>query len=257
MLIICIGGGFSLPAAEDHIKYSHHLITTVTQSTNQDIAVFFLSYSLLADATYPTQLTQAVDALHHILTTTPRSPSNIFIGGDSAGGNLAVTVLLHLTHPQPEIEAEIPLSGLVTDEEPLGGVYAIAPWVSFRTDCWPSIEKNQYKDLITAAELQKWSAAYTAGAKPGDPWCEPFLAPAEWWEGFRAKGLLVTAGADEILLSCVEAFVEKVREGCAKEEGDVVLKVADEETHVPMAYDGQLDTIQGQELESWLAGRLG
>lgn len=230
----------------------------MAKTTNQEMAVFLLSYSLLADAIYPTQLTQAVDALHHILTssTTPRSPSNIFIGGDSAGGNLAVSVLLHLSHPQPEIEAEIPLSGLVTDEEPLGGVYSIAPWVSFRTDCWPSIAKNEYKDLITAAELQKWSAAYTAGAEPGDPWCEPFLAPAEWWEGFRAKGLLVTAGADEILLSCVEAFVEKVREGCAKEEEDVVLKVADGESHVPMAYDGQLDTIQGRELESWLAGRL-
>ena len=35
-----------------------------------------------------------------------------------------------------------------------------------------------------------------------------------------------------------------------------MLKVADGETHVPMAYDGQLDTIQGRELESWLAGRL-
>ena len=64
------------------------------------------------------------------------------------------------------------------------------------------------------------------------------------------------ATPDEILLSCVEAFVEKVREECAKEEEDVVLKVADGESHVPMAYDGQLDTIQGRELESWLAGRL-
>lgn len=124
------------------------------------------------------------------------------IGGDSAGGNLALATLLHLSHPHPEIEP-LPLS------ENLAGVFAFAPWVSFRGD-WPSLESNRHKDLICKEALAKWSAAYLGG-RSGDAWSEPLLAPTEWWRGAKADRVLVLAGRDEILLSAVEEFVERFK----------------------------------------------
>lgn len=197
---------------------------------------------------YPTQLTQAVDALRYILTT--RKPSDVFLGGDSAGGNLAFSVLTHISHPHPEIE---PLS--ITDREEngsLAGVFGIAPWVSFRTD-WPTIKTNHYSDIISAANTDKWSSAYLdARNGKGDPWSEPLKVPAEWWKNVKAKALMVTAGGDEILLSSIEAFVDKVRSS----ETKVEFVVGDRETHAPMMYGGETGTQQGGAIEKWLTGRI-
>ena len=70
----------------------HHfgLLSDILDELNaagKDIAIFFLSYTLTPHAVYPTQLKQAVEALRYIIEEVGRSPSNVFIGGDSAGGN--------------------------------------------------------------------------------------------------------------------------------------------------------------------------
>lgn len=254
IILTTTGGGFHIPGSAAHFAYYSHLITNLN-STGHDIALFFLSYTLTPTAAYPTQLTQAVDALHHILTNpeNPRSPSNIFLGGDSAGGNLAVAVLEHIAHPHPEIDSLLPY--FEENGEELGGVFAIAPWVSFRTDgfTWPSMFANAYKDIIVPEELAKWSAAYLDG-RYGDSHSEPLLAPEEWWANFRAKKFLITAGEDEILRSPIEAFAEKVRAGAkagGKEE-DVTVVVGEGESHVPMVFGDDPHTQQGDRLEMWL-----
>ncbi|BAE66241.1 unnamed protein product [Aspergillus oryzae RIB40] len=72
---------------------------------------------------YPTQLIQSVEGLRYILTETNRTPANILLGGDSAGGNLAVGVLSHLSSPHEAI-AKLDV------QEPLAGTVLIAPWTS-------------------------------------------------------------------------------------------------------------------------------
>lgn len=241
------GGGFALPGTPEHFAFFTEILNSLN-TTGDNIAFFFLTYTLTPNAVYPTQLTQAVDALRYILTT--RKPSDVFLGGDSAGGNLALTVLTHTAHPHPEIEP-LPISD---DDEngSLAGVFAIAPWISFRTD-WPSLKSNHYSDIISAANLDKWSSGYLdARNGEGDPWSEPLSAPAEWWRDVRAKALLVTAGGDEILLSSIETFVDKVRSS----ETEVEFVVGDRETHAPMMYGGETNTQQGAAIEKWLAGQI-
>lgn len=133
---------------------------------------------------------------------TGRSPSNVIVGGDSAGGNLALAVLLHLSHPHPEIDP-VEVSG------PLAGVFGYAPWVDFNRD-WPSMTENAYKDIITPGVLKTWSTAYLAG-KEGDNWSEPTRAPVEWWQDAKTERILLLAGGDEILLSPIAAFAKKLK----------------------------------------------
>lgn len=77
-------------------------------------------------------------------------------------------------------------------------------------------------------------------------------APAEWWRDVKTKALLVTAGGDEILLSPIEALVDKVRSSGT----EVEFVVGDRETHAPMMYGGGTDTQQGRAIERWLAGQF-
>lgn len=199
------GGGFTLAASPTHFNFYYSEIVKPFNAAGKDVAFFFLEYTLTPHAAYPTQLRQAVEALRYILKDTSRDPSSVIIGGDSAGGNLTLSVLLHIAHPHPDIE---PLD-LGDENAKLGGAFLCAPWVSFRTD-WPSGQTNKYKDVINAECGDRWSSAYLNG-KQGDSWSEPFLAPVDWWKDFRAEHVIFITGTDELLYSAIEAFVKKFK----------------------------------------------
>ncbi|PWY94806.1 alpha/beta hydrolase fold protein [Aspergillus sclerotioniger CBS 115572] len=247
VLVYYHGGGFSLYAYAQHYNLIGHTIDHLNKS-GHDLAVFFLEYSLTPHAVYPTQLRQALEALRYILTETGRSPANVFLGGDSAGGNLSLAVLLHLTHPHPDID---PLA----ISQPLAGVFGHAPWVSYRTD-GASVQENAFKDLVTAEGLDFWSNAYLVGkGGQGDPWSEPARAPLEWWEGLKTENVLIVVGRDEALFSSVEEFVKNLK----KVVPNTVFVVGQGETHVAAVYAADIvgvDTQQSQAIINWLGARL-
>lgn len=194
------GGGFAMSANPAYFQILKGIIDELN-TAGKDVAVFMLTYTLTPHAVYPTQMKQAVEALRYIFGT-GRSPSNVVIGGDSAGGNLTLAVLSHLSHPHDAIK---PLEM----SEPLAGAFTIAPWVSFSPD-FPSVKANSSKDIISGDVASRWGSSYLAGQEK-DNYNQPLLAPAEWWTDIKASSLLVIAGSDEILLSCIEEFVEKLK----------------------------------------------
>ncbi|KAG6020684.1 hypothetical protein E4U40_005925 [Claviceps sp. LM458 group G5] len=118
--LLSAGGGFGLPILNGHIKFLMRFIKS-RGSRKPSLSVLFLEYTLAPIAQYPTQLIQAVEVLRYLITTTKRSPSNIMIGGDSAGGNLVTGVLSHLKHGHKAID-KLALS------EPLAAAIMMAPW---------------------------------------------------------------------------------------------------------------------------------
>ncbi|KAF7597578.1 hypothetical protein BBP40_000056 [Aspergillus hancockii] len=227
-----------------HITFYNNLITTLN-AEGHDLAIFFLSYTLTPPAVYPTQLRQAVEALRYILSTN-RPASNVLIGGDSAGGNLALAVLLHLSHRHPDIEP-------LCDVAPLAGVVAWAPWASF-AQAGTSMWENGGKDMIGGEILDRWSRAYLGG-KEGDAWSEPARAPVEWWRGAKVEEVLFLAGRDEVLLDGIEGFVE----GFKSVVPNTTYVVGHGETHVAPIYCGSFigeDTQQGSGLREWFRSRL-
>ncbi|KAE8144388.1 Alpha/Beta hydrolase protein [Aspergillus avenaceus] len=239
------GGGFALPGFPNHLAFYNRLGKTLNEA-GHDIAFFILSYSLTPQAAYPTQLQQAVAALRHILST-PRSPSKILLGGDSAGGNLALAVLLHLSHPHPEIDP-------LPDIAPLAGLFAFAPWVDFGNDT-PSMQENAGKDVIVRESLESWSSAYLGG-KEADAWSEPSRAPTEWWREAKVERVLLLVGRDEVLFGGIDAFVERFQSVVP----NTTYVVGFHETHVAPVYGadflGNKETQQGKGLKEWLASHL-
>ncbi|KAL4869786.1 hypothetical protein BDV12DRAFT_184926 [Aspergillus spectabilis] len=240
------GGGFALPAVAGHFAFLYSLIEELNRS-GHDVAIFMLAYTLSPPAEYPTHLRQAVEALRYILTQGARDPSNVIVGGDSAGGNLALSVLLHLTHPHPEIDP-LPLKAGAE----LAGVFGFAPWVSFALD-GKSMMANKYKDIIPADGLKAWSRDYLGKRREGDAWSEPAKAPLEWWTGVKARRLLILAGGDEILFSAIEEFVNRVKTVLP----ETTYVVGYEETHVSPVYSGTgLAGQQARGLKNWLGANL-
>jgi len=121
-------------------------------TAGQSVAWLFVAYNLTPEWTYPTQIGEGVEALNHLLNERRRSPSEIIIGGDSAGAAITLAILSHLSHPCPEFPN-------VTIDGKLKAAVLMAPWVSFRAD-WPSYEKNESKDVISITRLKAWSDAY-------------------------------------------------------------------------------------------------
>lgn len=232
-----------MPAAPSYFEFLLETIRALNED-GHDVAVFFLRYTLTPHAQYPTQLRQAVEALRYIVNETGRSPADIFIGGDSAGGNLTSATLLHISHPHPEIE---PLA-LST---PLAGAFPYAPWVDFSTE-GPTMKSNLWKDLLTPGLLTNWAKTYR-GEKVADNWMEPMNAPAEWWKDVKTEQILILAGADEVLLSSVEAFAEKIKSVFP----ETTLVVGEDESHdAPFYVSANKPTQTGTALRKWLAARL-
>lgn len=168
-------------------------------SKNISTSFFFLEYTLVPCATYPTQLIQSIEAVNYLLSS-GYAPSQIILSGDSAGANLSLGILSHTIHPHPECPP-LQLS------EPFKAAVLISPWTQFKPDQASTI-RNQCKDFLSPASSEGWGLAYLAGRR-SDAYTEAFYAPLSWWEGVKVCDVIVTAGADEILLDSIKEWTAK------------------------------------------------
>ncbi|KAJ6142523.1 Alpha/beta hydrolase fold-3 [Penicillium samsonianum] len=237
------GGGFGLPANMGYFKFYTQLLRDL-KASGKSVAVFSLTYTLAPIAVYPTQLRQAVNCLRYILSQPNRDPSTVFLGGDSAGGNLVGGVLSHLAHPHAEINS-LPL------HSNLGGAVMIAPWTLLEKE-FPGMEIYNGGDIITEAVAGPWATAYI-GAGKRDYYTDLSTAPADWFATFPVNSVLITAGGNEIMLPLIQDFAVKFKEGFE----NVELFVGHRECHVAPIYHLELGDVtkteQGKKVEAVLA----
>ena len=185
---------------EEHLKFWHQVQTEV-EASDITTAFFYVRYTLTPHAKYPTQLHEAVEGLRYVVEELGRSPSEVILAGDSAGGNLSLAVLSHIMNPSPDVPQ-------LQIRQPLKALILMAPWISFRDQ--PSMQRNAYKDLLSLDVVKKWSDMYMAGQE-ANFYSEALLAPAEWWDKALVEKILVVAGADEVLVDSISEWVGKYR----------------------------------------------
>lgn len=200
------GGGYGLDGDAFHLGYNQSVQKDLA-AAGISVAWLFVAYSLTPDGRYPTQIREGIEALNYVLEGKRRSPSEIIIGGDSAGGGITLGILSHFSHPSLDIPA-------IRADGKLKAAVVMSPWISFRLN-WPSFTSNEFKDCVSATKLKEWSAAYTGG-RPSNNYIEAVEAPASWWEGVMVEQLLCTAGGDEILLDSISEWVEKYKVSLAR-----------------------------------------
>ncbi|PVI02934.1 alpha/beta-hydrolase [Periconia macrospinosa] len=251
------GGGYCLPIGPPHFQYLSSLQSSLA-SEGTSISILFLAYTLAPEATYPTQLREAISCLRYLIQTTGRAPCDITLGGDSAGGNLTLGVLSHLAHPHPEIATlHLPTK--------LHAAVLISPWCSFNTHT-PGYEENAEKDCFDGRAIAKWSAAFLGSTSPfaGDFYNEPVLAPAQWWEGVAdvIDEVLIWAGRNEVLVDSIEEVARRFTKGFGGKGGRVNTVVTEKAAHIEpilellLGYKGDSGTGSATVIKDWVRAKL-
>ncbi|NOX41705.1 MAG: alpha/beta hydrolase [Alphaproteobacteria bacterium] len=172
-------------------------------------------YRLAPEHGFPAALDDAVAAYTHLIDRGYR-PHQIILGGDSAGGGLALA-LLHVI--------------CTTDLPRPGGVFAFSPWTDL-TFSGASIRDNARADpMLPVGRLAEMRDNYLQGSDPSDPRASPLFGRFE-----GASAVLVQCGNHEILLDDARRMVGNLK----AQNIEARLDVWENVPHVWQIFQGRL-----------------
>lgn len=210
------GGGYIAGSPETH----RALIGALARISG--LAVFAPAYRLAPEHPFPAAWDDAQAAWEMVLGQGFR-PDRILLGGDSAGGGLALSLLARLC-------------GTGT---PPAGAFAFSPWTDL-AGRGASIRTNADSDaLLPAARLPDLTGFVLAGHPADDPRASPVCAAYP-----QCPPILLFASRSEILLDDSRALAARL----AAEGAPVTLSLGDGLPHAWPAFAGLLpeamDTIR-------------
>lgn len=179
------GGGYIACSPETH----RSLVGSLVRRTG--CTAWVPRYRLAPEHPYPAALDDALSAYRHLLHTEGVDPQRLVVAGDSAGGGLALALVLALRdHALPTPAA----------------VVTYSPWTDLAAT-GPSLDENTDRCAMFAGETIREASRFYAG--PTDPYV-PTLSPL--YGDFRGfPPLLVHAGADEVLRDDAVRVAERAR----------------------------------------------
>ena len=205
-----------------------------------EVAVAVLQYSLAPDAKFPTQLRQAVAAMNYLLDT-GIDPRNVILGGDSAGGNLAVQLLCHISQPRMGIEV------VRLHEGRFAGIFLVSPWVSGKTKT-RSFKDNDDVDMLSKAIVTKTQEqvllAEDAAVTHNLPNAAlPLDGNLSWFCDIQrvTEAMYITCGGLEVFRDDICAFAEAMR--IRNPQMLSTLEIFDGEVHDSILLEGEHDSI--------------
>lgn len=195
------GGGHTFGSSLSH----RHLVSRL--ATAAGIVAFNMDYRLAPEHPYPAGLDDAVATYHYVLDQ-GFAADQIILGGESAGGNLTVALLLKLR------DLGLPLPA---------AAYLLSPWLDMSLEGESYDARASHDPLITRAALDRCVAAYLGGgASADDPLVSPIKANL-----VGLPPLLIQVGTDELFLSDSTRFADRM----ALAGGQVELHVWAEMVH--------------------------
>lgn len=201
------GGGFSMGSSYFYLEFLLAYITLLCQTGYRNPAILALEYTLVPDASYPTQIQQALAGYCHLLTQI--SPSRIVLSGDSAGGTIILSMLLHLaTASKASQTNQIPIT---TERSPLPAMAAlISPWTTLigKDDC------NTASDYLDAESLHLYARQYSSRHSVNDPLISPGnCTDTELWRrASPEKGYFVAYGKEEVFALEIKKWIQLMKE---------------------------------------------
>lgn len=192
------GGGYAAGLSQD---YYYHACD-FAKAAGEDIECILIDYDLSPEYKYPHQHNQAYDLWTYIVEKMGYKPENIILGGDSAGGNLTLSLCLRLRDEGKALPRAL---------------FCLSPWTdmlasgkSYETNYGEDPmfgKKNVVLDDETRARLLKSDMyAWCGDADQSDPLVSPVYGD---YAGFPPA--LMTVGGDEILLDDTLTVAENMR----------------------------------------------
>jgi len=255
VLLFFHGGGYIGYATPAHLKYQFALQKAI-RDAGFDLSIFSASYSLAPSQRYPVQLNEAADILRYLLETAGRKAETVLVGGDSAGGNLATAVLLHLARPHGKVP-ELKVRGR------LKGAVLISPWICFDTGK-NSFSRNEKSDYLTVTSISRASRAFIGPGAAFDEYSEPVRVEPAFWKDVAGvvDEVLVWGGGGEVLVDGIRTFAKRIEDGFADASGErqrvsyIEMPHAAHEEQI-MNYTLRLQKSESATfIEEWICSRL-
>jgi len=207
VLLYFHGGGFLFGMASSAPNYWRYIQENL-ELRGKNVGLAVLNYTLVPDASFPTQLKQAILAIQHLIKMGVK-PESLQIFGDSAGGTLIHETLSHFLHPV----AGVPELSIST---PLAGVYMMSPWVRLVDKHREYVYSyDNQGDLLSGNLIHRWGSEVLRDA-PNEaiPYLEPNSTPPMWLNGVDrcVKRVLISAGGVECLRDEIIRYQDRFRE---------------------------------------------
>ena len=248
------GGGYFSSQPAHYLLFLLRLAESMIER-GVSVSIFALDYSLAPEHMFPTQLDEATAAYVYLTSEEQIPAENIVVLGDSAGGHLALSLLVHLENMRLSNARD---KGL---EKPVGLVL-MSPWLSLQHEP-NSFTTKKYTDVLSGPFL-RLTARRFLGPGPtvrgslditsmSSPYLE-FLTPKPSidWDHVLPSWAWVSAGGNEILFDNIKTWVGMLEGSLGNQR--VVLEVGHGKVHVWQ----WLETIMNESMrKAFLAGEVG
>ena len=154
--------------------------------------VLTIDYRVAPEYPYPAALLDAVAAYQWLLEERQYAPEKIVVAGDSAGGGLALALVMYLR------DHKIPMPA---------GLVLMSPWTDL-TCSGESHETNFHRDPQFGGTTDNLlhNSVYIGDADPTEPYLSPMFG---WFE--KLPPVLMQVGSEEVLLSDTLVVADKIR----------------------------------------------
>ena len=203
------GGGYSF-----YPQAYANFIALITMAANS--RTFALDYRLAPEHRFPAQLEDALNAYRWLLEN-GADPDSLILAGDSAGGNLALALVLAVR------DSKLPLPALTV---------ALSPPTDFKI----VLTGDGEFDWIEKRMLEQWADWFCDGAERWHPLVSPVRADLS-----GLPPIYIQAGRAEILYDSIQTFADRAQ----KQGADVVLQTWEDMNHVFQMFG--LDSPQSAE----------
>lgn len=167
------GGGFQMGPSKEHWK----LCAELCERLKDFYSIIVVSYPLAPNSPAAKSLPILHKWLRATMTKASEDNQSVTLMGDSAGGNIALTLAIWWAR-QAQTE------GL---RSPLKNVLAISPAVDMRNENPEILQADKHDPVLSVALTTDVANKWTAGVSKSDPDVSPLLADLEFLKGGDLK----------------------------------------------------------------------
>ena len=195
------GGGYFSSRPETYILFLLRLAESILEQ-GLSISVFALDYHLAPEYLYPTQLNEAEAAYRYLLGEMNINPERLVIAGDSAGGHLALSFLVHLQDSRDQTSKP-------------NGLALFSPWLSLNHTPSTNAERD-----VFSAQFLKATAKRFLGPYQGDKY-SPLLEflnprPPIDWDTVLPSWIWTSAGTNEVMFDDIRMWAGTVEQSLGR-----------------------------------------
>ena len=174
VILNCHGGGYSTGSS----IYARTLTTKLAASTSMDVLSF--DYRLAPEHPYPAALEDAMKAWDYLMLL-GYGARDVIVAGDSAGGNMALSLVLKLKKQNRILPR---------------GLVLMSPWTDLTSSGKSHLTRAEVDPVLNEEYLKSMIENYASGQALDDPLISPLFGD---FEGFPPTYIQV--GDNEVLLA--------------------------------------------------------